>query len=84
MKKLDESTIQKIRSDYTINSFHQAMEELILNSIDAKATKIEINFDLSQLELQVVDNGFGIEEKNIKSIGNRFSIVNPFLLSSNK
>lgn len=73
MKKLEEKVINKLRSDYTINSFHQVLEELILNSIDANASKIEISFDLSLLQISVNDNGFGIEEKNFKELGNRFS-----------
>lgn len=38
-------------------SFSSIVEELVVNSLEAGATSIELYFDLEKLDLQIRDNG---------------------------
>ena len=50
----------KLRAPQVINSLAQALDELVANSIDAHASRITVEVDVSSLALQVVDDGQGI------------------------
>lgn len=53
-----------------------AVKELVENAIDAGATLIEIKLRDQGLEsVEVCDNGSGVEEKNIDSMGNEKFIL---------
>lgn len=43
-------------------SLHKALTELVMNSIDAKATKIIIEFN--KTHFKIIDNGFGFKDKD--------------------
>jgi signal transduction histidine kinase len=73
MNLLPLQTIERIRSEYTITNFSQIIEELVQNSIDANATKIELEINLSKSSLTIQDNGDGISKQNLSAIGTRFS-----------
>lgn len=60
--------IQKVLKNYNEK---QALAEYIWNGFDAKANKIEINYTANQLgyieSLEIQDNGYGINFKQVKS-----------------
>lgn len=60
-----------IRSGVAITSVTQCVEELVLNSIDAEATRIFVDVDLSDFIIRVEDNGTGIIRKDFDIIGTR-------------
>ncbi|XP_037795830.1 DNA mismatch repair protein Mlh3-like [Penaeus monodon] len=68
---LSESVRSKLRSGITITSVAQCVEEMVLNSIDANATCIAIRIDPTIFRIQVVDNGDGVTEENLKLLGKR-------------
>ncbi|XP_063594582.1 uncharacterized protein LOC134771578 [Penaeus indicus] len=68
---LSESVRSKLRSGITITSVAQCVEEMVLNSIDANATCIAIRIDPAIFRIQVVDNGDGVTEENLKLLGKR-------------
>ncbi|XP_064110588.1 uncharacterized protein LOC135218299 isoform X2 [Macrobrachium nipponense] len=70
---LSESVRSQLRSGVSITSVGQCVEELVLNSLDAKATCIAVRIDLSIFRIQVVDNGHGISHENLKVLGSRHS-----------
>ena len=61
-----------LRSGVAISSFSQAVEELVLNSIDAQAKNIAVRVDLDLFKAEVIDNGIGIKLEDLKLIGSRY------------
>ncbi|XP_076228815.1 uncharacterized protein LOC116428374 [Nomia melanderi] len=51
-----------------VTNFQECVSELVLNSLDARATAIAIRFDLEKRKIQVVDNGVGISKKKLIDI----------------
>ncbi|XP_059330836.1 DNA mismatch repair protein Mlh3 isoform X1 [Ammospiza nelsoni] len=72
IKRLVEDVRARLRSGVTVNSLGQCVEELVLNSIDAKATCVAIRVDLEAFKIQVVDNGSGIGKEDLKAVGKRY------------
>ncbi|KAJ3207844.1 DNA mismatch repair protein, partial [Clydaea vesicula] len=72
MKKLQDTDISNIRSLTHITSIHNAVKELILNSLDASATKIIVKINLQNFSIQVEDDGVGILPNDLKLIGQRY------------
>ena len=69
MNRLSSESINKICSSQAIVTLSAAVKELIENSLDAKATSIEIRMGEWGVEsLVVLDNGSGIGPENHKSI----------------
>ena len=58
-----------LRSGVALSSFTQCIEELVYNAIDAKATCIAIRVDFDLYKMEVVDNGCGIDNEDMKRIG---------------
>nr|XP_026648251.1 DNA mismatch repair protein Mlh3 isoform X4 [Zonotrichia albicollis] len=72
IRRLVEDVRARLRSGVTVNSLGQCVEELVLNSIDAKATCVAIRVDLEAFKIQVVDNGSGIGKEDLKAVGKRY------------
>ncbi|KAM6205409.1 DNA mismatch repair protein Mlh3 isoform 1-T1 [Sarcoramphus papa] len=72
IKRLVEDVRARLRSGVTINSLGQCVEELVLNSIDAKATCVAIRVDLEAFKIQVVDNGSGMGREDLNAMGKRY------------
>ncbi|XP_060614362.2 DNA mismatch repair protein Mlh3 isoform X1 [Anolis sagrei] len=72
IKCLPEEVQATLRSGVAISSLGQCAEELVLNSIDAKATCVAVRVDLDTFKVQVVDNGCGMGREDISKIGNRY------------
>ncbi|XP_063187404.1 DNA mismatch repair protein Mlh3 isoform X1 [Chroicocephalus ridibundus] len=72
IKCLDEDVRARLRSGVTVTSLGQCVEELVLNSIDAKATCVAIRVDLEAFKIQVVDNGSGMGREDLNAMGKRY------------
>ena len=73
LQSLSESLSSHIRSGFSLSSLVQCIDELVLNSIDARATNIAIHVDLLHLSIKVTDNGVGISKEDMEVIGERYS-----------
>jgi DNA mismatch repair ATPase MutL len=58
-----------IRAPGLMPSYHSIVEELILNSLDASSTTIHIKCDLINFNVDVIDNGPGISQDDLKAGG---------------
>ncbi|NWU97164.1 MLH3 protein, partial [Upupa epops] len=72
IKCLGEDVRARLRSGVTISSLGQCVEELVLNSIDAKATCVAVRVDLEAFKIQVVDNGSGMGREDLNAMGRRY------------
>ncbi|KAM6360008.1 DNA mismatch repair protein Mlh3 isoform 3-T4 [Alca torda] len=72
IKCLDEDVRARLRSGVTVTSLGQCVEELVLNSIDARATCVAIRVDLEAFKIQVVDNGSGMGREDLNAMGKRY------------
>jgi len=63
--------VAKLRAPLVIRSLAQTLEELAANSIDARATRIEIDVNVAALSLTVVDDGCGIPQASFASVAGR-------------
>ena len=61
----------RLRSDVAICSIVQCVEELVLNSLDASATCVAVRVHLSSGQVQVVDNGCGIDRQQMGIVAER-------------
>ena len=69
IKSLDKDTINQICSGQVILDLSTAVKEVIENSLDAKATYIEIQFNNYGLDsITITDNGIGINPDDYESI----------------
>ncbi|KAM4540318.1 DNA mismatch repair protein Mlh3 [Fundulus diaphanus] len=62
----------KLRSGVAIPSLQQCVEELLLNSIDAGATCVDVRIDMEAFKVQVIDNGSGIPAEDMERVGIRY------------
>lgn len=65
IKQLSEDLIKKIAAGEVIERPASVVKELIENSIDAGATKIEIEVERSGKYIKVSDNGMGIDPEDV-------------------
>ena len=66
IQQLSEDLINKIAAGEVIDRPCAIVKELVENSIDAGATKIEIKISNETRNIRVADNGCGIDEKDIQ------------------
>ena len=57
MERMPDSLSKFIRAGTIVGTFHGAVEEVILNSIDAGAKTIEIVLDPTSFSFEVTDDG---------------------------
>ncbi|CAO3589809.1 unnamed protein product [Absidia cylindrospora] len=69
IQPIDKEFVHRICSGQVVLDLSSAMKELVENSIDAKATTVEIIFKENGLEgLEVIDNGIGVDPSNYSSL----------------
>lgn len=73
IRTLQEEVRSHLRSGVAITNLTQCVEELVLNSLDAKASCISVRIDIPNFKIQVSDNGDGIAVGDLKSVGERYS-----------
>ncbi|KAI8895921.1 mutL-like protein 1, colon cancer, nonpolyposis type 2 [Globomyces pollinis-pini] len=74
IRKLDETTINRIAAGEIIQRPSNAIKELIENSIDASATTIHLSFTNAGLKLiSISDNGSGIHKDDLPLLCERFT-----------
>ena len=66
IQQLDEDLINKIAAGEVIDRPSAIVKELVENSIDANATKIEIKISNCTRDIRVADNGCGINKDDIQ------------------
>ena len=57
IESLNEGLASFVRASKCIGSFHNAVEEVVLNSVDARGRTIEIYVDLHTCSFEVYDDG---------------------------
>ena len=71
VRRIGHSTKSAVRAPALIPALHNMVEEVILNSLDAGAREIEIRLDFrdNQCDLEVRDDGPGIDLANLERLG---------------
>lgn len=63
---LDKNVIDQIAAGEVVERPSHLVKELIENSIDAQASQIEIHFENSGRDIEIIDNGLGIQKGDLK------------------
>jgi DNA mismatch repair protein MLH3 len=69
IRPLDAETRSKIRSTQILTSLPQIISELVQNSLDANASRIEIGINSEEWECWVRDDGTGISKAGLRILG---------------
>lgn len=72
IQRLGQQVGDALRSSFILPSMCQAIEEVILNSIDAGATSLQIDFSLEEWSFSVVDDGRGMTSDDVDKVGERY------------
>lgn len=70
LKTHSEITQEKIRSGFCIATYEQCLDELIQNSLDAKATQVCLTCNIEDFNIEIFDNGIGFSKHNLSLVGN--------------
>jgi DNA mismatch repair protein MLH3 len=70
--KLDRDVSRMIQSQVTIDSFSSAVRELVYNSVDSGASKIDVMIDLQSLSILIRDDGVGMVPSDLELVGKRY------------
>ncbi|KAF9057913.1 hypothetical protein BJ165DRAFT_1379790 [Panaeolus papilionaceus] len=69
VERLPDATQAKLRSTTILTSLPQIVSELLQNSLDANATRIEIGVDCKEWTMWIKDDGQGINKEGLERIG---------------
>lgn len=73
IRQINEECVRFISAGEKINDIETVVRELVENSIDAKATNIEIRLGKFGIDyIEVDDNGIGIDECDFQYLGQRY------------
>jgi len=67
-----------VRTGMAVTSMAHCIQELVMNSIDAKATKVYVGFDLETYSVQVEDDGVGVSKEDLPVLGTRWVFFKVF------
>ncbi|XP_020216008.1 DNA mismatch repair protein MLH3 isoform X2 [Cajanus cajan] len=73
IKPLPEAVRSSLRSGIFLFDFTRVVEELIFNSLDARATKVSVFVSTGSCYLKVVDDGSGITRDGLQLVGERYA-----------
>lgn len=73
IQRLSANAIARIRSTVSLTSLAGAVQELLMNSIDANATTINIFINIIKNSIIIEDDGDGIFPGDMTLVGNRYS-----------
>ncbi|KAF3194155.1 DNA mismatch repair protein [Orbilia oligospora] len=73
IQRLSASAIAQIRSTVSLTNLAGAVQELLMNSIDANATTINIFINIIKNSIVIEDDGEGIIPDDMILVGNRYS-----------
>ncbi|KAJ1649705.1 DNA mismatch repair protein, partial [Dispira simplex] len=79
LQLLDPQHQAQLRAGVTIASVDHAVLELIYNSLDAGADRIEVKLQTPTWTVQVVDNGRGIPATDFDLLGQRYATSKPWM-----
>ena len=71
ISRLRDTVAAQIRSPQIVSTLAHVLEELVANSIDAQARRIEVEVDPANLSMRVSDDGCGIREPCFGSLAMR-------------
>jgi DNA mismatch repair ATPase MutL len=74
---LPATDIELVRATVCIYDFPLAVEEVILNAVDALSEMVIVRIDLSRFFFEVEDNGIGIGFQDLHLIGSRYCKFQP-------
>ncbi|KAG9306232.1 hypothetical protein G9A89_016136 [Geosiphon pyriformis] len=73
IRAIDKVSVHRICSGQVVLDLASTVKELLENSLDAKATSVEIRFKESGLEsVEVIDNGSGINPENFQGLALKY------------
>ena len=72
IRALPADVISQLRSSFIIQSLPGCVVELVQNSLDARATSIEVAFGVDGWQCRVTDNGDGIDKQGLAIVGKRY------------
>ncbi|CAJ1930676.1 unnamed protein product [Sphenostylis stenocarpa] len=74
IKPLPGAVRSSLRSGIFLFDFTRVVEELVFNSLDARATKVSVFVSIGKCYLKVVDNGSGITRDGLELVGERYGM----------
>uniref|UniRef100_A0A0A9GEC1 Uncharacterized protein n=1 Tax=Arundo donax TaxID=35708 RepID=A0A0A9GEC1_ARUDO len=75
IKRLPKNVHSSLRSSIILSDLSRVVEELIYNSIDANATKINIEVNVRACYVKVEDDGCGITRDELVLLGEKYGSV---------
>ncbi|KNC86332.1 hypothetical protein, variant [Sphaeroforma arctica JP610] len=73
IRKLGAEAVSLLRTSVSITSVALCVEELVLNALDAHASRIEVRVNMNTFSVCVSDNGVGLDLENLRLIGERYT-----------
>jgi hypothetical protein len=80
IKRLPKSVHSSLRSSIVLFDLSRVVEELVYNSIDANASKIDISVNARACYVKVEDDGCGITRDELVLVGEKYGKLKLLLL----